>query len=133
MPEMIKIMEKNYFALMRYQLGTALTAGLGGMMIWGLGIAGPFSGTIGGMAAGIALLSLSVPAVVMSRRLGWGLAGAMVVPFIYPAMFYAILNSAVVTVRQGGVRWRDSFYPLEVLRAGDYVGEGEEVREDVKT
>ena len=32
---------------------------------------------------------------------------------------YAIVRSAVLTLRRGGVRWRDTFYPLAELRAGD--------------
>jgi hypothetical protein len=33
-------------------------------------------------------------------------------------MVVSLLNSAVVTLRQGGVRWRDTFYPLAQIRAG---------------
>jgi hypothetical protein len=31
----------------------------------------------------------------------------------------AVLNSAFVTLRQGGIRWRETFYPLETLREGN--------------
>jgi len=31
---------------------------------------------------------------------------------------YMILRSTVVTLRQGGIVWRDTFYPLEDLRRG---------------
>ena len=31
---------------------------------------------------------------------------------------YSLLRSMVVTLRQGGVRWRDTFYPLEALKRG---------------
>ncbi len=31
---------------------------------------------------------------------------------------YAVANSTMKTLRQGGVRWRDTFYPLEQLRKG---------------
>ena len=34
------------------------------------------------------------------------------------AFCYMLLRSTVVTLRQGGVRWRDTFYPLEELRKG---------------
>ena len=39
-------------------------------------------------------------------------------PFVFPLLFYALLNSAAVTLRQGGVWWRETFYSLEQLRAG---------------
>ena len=38
-------------------------------------------------------------------------------PFIYPLLFYAMLRSAALTLRQGGIWWRETFYPLDQLRA----------------
>jgi len=50
------------------------------------------------------------------QRNGWLLAPALpCAAFIY---LFAIWRSAVITLRQGGVRWRDTFYPLEVLKRG---------------
>jgi hypothetical protein len=31
---------------------------------------------------------------------------------------YMLLRSTVVTLRQGGIIWRDTFYPLEELKRG---------------
>ena len=31
---------------------------------------------------------------------------------------YALANSALVTLRQGGIHWRQTFYSLEILRTG---------------
>jgi hypothetical protein len=31
---------------------------------------------------------------------------------------YAMARSAILTLRRGGVRWRDTFYPLAMLREG---------------
>jgi hypothetical protein len=36
---------------------------------------------------------------------------------MFPLFLYAVLNSTFVTLRQGGIRWRGTFYPLETLRA----------------
>jgi hypothetical protein len=44
---------------------------------------------------------------------------AILMPFMFPVFLYALLNSTFVTLRQGGIRWRDTFYPLKVLRAGN--------------
>ena len=46
------------------------------------------------------------------------LTAAALTPLIYPVLFYAILNSAWVTLRQGGIWWRDTFYALDDLRRG---------------
>ena len=113
---MVKIMEKNYFAAVDYRLGPALVLGLGGPLLWALAIAGACSGTVAGTAAGLTLLSLMIPAGIIARRLRWSFSGAVLTPVIYPVLFYAVLNSTLVTIRQGGIRWRDTFYPLNVLR-----------------
>lgn len=116
--DMFKVMEKNYFAAIDFRLRLVLAAGLLPPTAWFLGIIGPFTGTLAGLAAGLALLSLSIPAYILARRLNWSLAPAILAPFMFPALFFAMINSAWVTVRQGGIRWRDTFYPLDQLREG---------------
>jgi cellulose synthase/poly-beta-1,6-N-acetylglucosamine synthase-like glycosyltransferase len=116
--DMIRVMEKNYFAALDFRLAATVAAGLGGMLFWCVAIAGPFTGTVAGIGAGLAMLTLSVPAYILARRLGWGGMSALLTPFIFPALFYAMLKSAWVTTRQGGVYWRETFYSLDELRAG---------------
>jgi glycosyltransferase involved in cell wall biosynthesis len=116
--DMIAVMEKNYFAAIEFRLGVALLAGLGGPLLWLVAAAGPFSGTWSGIAAGIALVSLMAPAGVLARRLAWSWRCAAVSPFIFPVLFYAVLRSAAITTKQGGIRWRETFYPLKTLRTG---------------
>jgi len=116
---MIKIMEKNYFAAIDYRTLAAFGSAVIGTTGWAAAFVGPFTGTTAGLLAGLGLLSLVAPAAVVTRRLGWSLTTAMLTPFIFPALFYAVLNSTWVTLRQGGVRWRETFYPLAALRAGN--------------
>jgi len=113
---MIKVMEKNYFAALDYKTSAAMGLGIGGTIFWGLALAGPFTFTLGGLAAGIGVLSLILPAWILAQRLGWGAGGALLTPFLFPFLFYAVLRSAILTLWRGGVRWRDTFYPLERLR-----------------
>jgi hypothetical protein len=117
-PDMIKVMEKNYFAAIDYRPVPAIALGIGGPLLWLVAGVGPFTGTVVGTITGIALLSLMLPAGIVARRLGWPLRCAALTPFIYPALFYAVLNSALKTLRQGGIRWRDTFYSLDALRSG---------------
>ena len=56
--------------------------------------------------------------------LGWKMAGNI---WLWPAFpialvltQFAFLRSGWVTLRQGGVRWRDTFYPLATLKANVY-------------
>ena len=115
---MIQHMEKNYFAAAEFRTAAALCLSFGNTLLWLAGIVGPFTGTRAGLAAGLGLLSMILPASVVARRLGWSPLSAVATPFFLPLMFYAILRSTVLTLRQGGIRWRDTFYPLAALRAG---------------
>ena len=91
------------------------------MLLAVITMAGPFTGRWAGVAAPCAWFSLVLPAAVFARRLGWGIGGALMMPLVFPLLIYALLRSAAVTIRQGGVRWRDTFYSLEQLRAGDVI------------
>jgi hypothetical protein len=106
--QMIKIMEKNYFAALEFRISAALLLGLGAPLVWLGAIVGPFTGTPAGAAAGLALCSLMLPTAILARRLNWPWRFAALAPLVFPALFYAALKSAVVTLHQGGVRWRGS-------------------------
>ncbi len=58
-------------------------------------------------------------AFIVSRIPG-GLLFAPMFPVGAFVMAFAYWRSAIITLRQGGVRWRDSFYPLAQLRKGLY-------------
>jgi len=45
-------------------------------------------------------------------------AAALLHPLAMILLVAAVWNSAVRTLVRGGVRWRESFYPLEALRRG---------------
>jgi cellulose synthase/poly-beta-1,6-N-acetylglucosamine synthase-like glycosyltransferase len=116
---MIKIMEKNYFAVIDYKVGLVLAGSLFTIFVLGFLVAGLISGTLAGLAAGLSPFSLSLPAGILARRLGWSWPCALGVPFMIPVFLYALLNSTFVTLRRGGIRWRDTFYSLETLRTGN--------------
>jgi len=112
----VKIMEKNYFAVVDYRLGLVLAGSTFVLLVFTILILGLLSGTVAGIAAALSPLSIILPAGILARRLGWPWLTALYVPFMFPLFLYAALNSTFVTLRQGGVRWRDTFYPLETLR-----------------
>jgi len=115
----VKIMEKNYFAVVDYRTGLVLAGGGFVILVASILLLGLLSGTGAGLAAAVSPLTLILPAGILTRRLGWPWPVAVCVPFMFPLFLYAVLNSTYVTLRQGGVRWRDTFYPLEILRAGN--------------
>jgi hypothetical protein len=114
----IKVMEKNYFAAIDYRLAPVLAIALLGPLILAAALVGPWTGTVAGMAAGLAPWSLIVPAAFFARLLGWSFSSAVLTPLLFPVLVFAVLNSAFVTLRHGGVRWRDTFYSLDALRKG---------------
>ena len=118
-PHMIKIMEKNYFAAVDFRLAPVVAGATVLTLMFGTSIIGFWTRTAAGIAAGLAPWSLALPAAIFARRLGWSPASAAITPLLYPVLFFAVVNSAVVTLRQGGVRWRNTFYSLDILRAGN--------------
>ena len=110
--------EKNMFAQLRFHLWLTLAAGGLLLLSWAGAICGPFSGTLGGWLGFAGLISLVFPALLLARRNRTELAPALGVPIAVVVLFFAIVNSAFVTLRQGGVRWRGTLYPLAKLRAG---------------
>jgi glycosyltransferase involved in cell wall biosynthesis len=117
--EMVKIMEKNYFAAIDYRVGLVVAGSVFVILVFAILVLGLVSGTPAGFAAAFSPLSLILPAGILARRLGWSWPCALFVPFMFPVFLYALLNSTFVALRQGGIRWRETFYPLETLRAGN--------------
>jgi glycosyltransferase involved in cell wall biosynthesis len=115
---MVKLVEKNNFAALDFRLELVAVLGVAGILIFAVVLLGMMAGTAAGLTAALSPLMLILPGRVLSRRVGWPWPCAVLVPFMAPVFIYAIVNSARVTLRQGGVRWRDTFYSLETLRAG---------------
>lgn len=65
-------------------------------------------------AAGIFLAQLVIMLGVKGMRAHWW--HALLIPFSGLVMVYIILVSSYRTLKQGGIYWRNSFYPLEELR-----------------
>jgi len=116
---MIRIMEKNYFAVLEYRFSLVVGGTFFFLLVATVLALGLLSGTVAGIAAAFSPFFLVLPAIVLARRLGWAWPCALLMPFMFPVFLYALLNSAFVTLHQGGVRWRDTFYSLETLRAGN--------------
>ena len=118
MGDAIRLTEKNYFAAVDFRTPVAAAAIFAMLLLFGTPLAGLVSGTWLGLACGASPFLLSVPAAIGAPRMGWSPALGLLVPFFYPLPMFAMARSAVLTLRQGGVRWRDTFYPTAMLRDG---------------
>ncbi|MHC4219101.1 MAG: glycosyltransferase family 2 protein [Planctomycetota bacterium] len=115
---LVRVMEKNAFAIARYNL-LAVTGLVVGLAVPLAGsIAGPIRGGLVGAAAGVSFWCLALPGVLFARRLGWPTAAGLLAPIGLLVALVAMANSTVRTLARGGVRWRDDFYRLDELRRG---------------
>ena len=112
------IMEKNYFATLEYRVPLALGLCAFLTLLICVPVLGLVSRTPAGLAAALAPLGFILPAAIVARRIGWPWRAGLGAPFVVPVFICALLNSTFVTLRQGGIRWRETFYALEGLRAG---------------
>ena len=112
---LVNVMTKNIFSGFRFHPSLLLVAcgwlalfnvlPFAAVWFWPLTI--PAAATIGAMALGYGL---------MSRPSGISPWNVLLAPFAGSAYIYALLRSMVVTLAQGGVVWRGTFYPLAELR-----------------
>jgi hypothetical protein len=115
---LVRGLEKNGFAGVDYSVAR-LVLSTAGMLL----IASPFAGVFltRGWARGANAASLAM--VMAIARQGEEFGGAR---WTYGATFplgtalflFALWRSAAITLRRGGVEWRDTFYALDDLRAG---------------
>jgi hypothetical protein len=70
------------------------------------------------IAATLGLPLLILIALVQAAKNRWRLWPALLAPIAGPIIAGVLWNSILTTLRQGGIRWRDTFYPLSLLRSG---------------
>lgn len=116
--DVVRLMEKNYFAALEFSLPFALGIVTFLTLLMVVAVLGAVSGTTAGLAAALSPFCLVVPAAILARRIGWPWLLALGAPFVLPVFVCALLNSAMKTLWQGGIWWRNTFYPLDELRAG---------------
>ncbi|MCK6526032.1 glycosyltransferase [Myxococcota bacterium] len=121
--EMMRGQEKNAFAVLAgYSLPRAvLTAAV---LPW-LALAPPLA-LFHGRPALAGLGALAVAAHVLAALVAWRrarrpLGATLLMPLGLVVIPVTLLRSALVTLRLGGVRWRDTHYPLAEMRAGQRV------------
>jgi hypothetical protein len=113
----IRGLEKNAFWALRFStpLLLAFTALVATLLAPLLGCVA--DGPAGAAAFGLWWLGAAMPYHALARRTGSGLAALPAHPLSLMVLVLVAWNSAWATWRQGGVRWRDDFYPVDELRA----------------
>jgi cellulose synthase/poly-beta-1,6-N-acetylglucosamine synthase-like glycosyltransferase len=114
----IRAMEKNWFAAVNFNSfqAAALIIAFAAVTL-GPATAPWWAPAYGRWALG-GLLSCIVPGVVQCRRSHWPARAALFAPLGYVIFALTGLYSTVQALRRGGIKWRDTFYPLAELRQG---------------
>jgi glycosyltransferase involved in cell wall biosynthesis len=116
---LVRGVEKNFFAGAQFRISVAATQIFALLAMNVLPFAGMFlgHGWIRGLAAISVLIGicfhLGVDAVMRVSPFY-----CLTLPLGATIFAYMILRSTIITLRQGGIVWRDTFYPLDELRRG---------------
>jgi hypothetical protein len=119
LPAMVRGLEKNFFAAARFSVPRAI-AFAAGTVAFALApaigfVAGPWWARVAGIAAlAVHLLAASI----LARRFARPVAPLLLVPAGALVLAHALLRSAWVAIRDGGITWRGTRYPLRALREG---------------
>ena len=115
----VRNLTKNFYAVLSYQWPRALLSCFAlAILNWG-----PFAGTIfvhgwARLPYMIALVSMLLIYVGMSARSAIPPYYFVLHPISTLLFCYAVMRSTFLTLRQGGVVWRGTFYALEELKRG---------------
>jgi glycosyltransferase involved in cell wall biosynthesis len=109
---------KNSFAIAEYNLGKALVNALSMLLSFTLPlpILFIFGSTEIRLIACVIFLFLLIYMTVVLPNKWWY---AFMIPFAGLYISYFTLKSAWITLKQGGIYWRDSFYSLAMLKGKD--------------
>ena len=116
---LVQGLEKNFFAAAGFQL-RMVAAQVASLMLFnvapfvGLGFGHGWIRTLAAISVVIALCFHLGGDVVM-RVSAWY---CLTLPLGAIVFAYILLRSTVITLRQGGIYWRGTFYPLAELRRG---------------
>lgn len=113
---LVGVMTKNLFAVFNYRI-PLLLAGVGWMTAFCFA---PF--------VGVWVPGLRLPSVIALTAMAWGYVllrrvsnlqarNVIFAPYAIVVFIYTLLRSMFMTLRQGGVIWRGTFYSLAELRA----------------
>jgi glycosyltransferase involved in cell wall biosynthesis len=111
----VNVMTKNLFAIFRFRIGFALLASLW-LALFCFGPIAFLAVQSTRAAALISLLSIAALYALSARHSKISPWCAALFPVGALLFLYSLLRSMLTTLRDGGVTWRGTFYPLDQLR-----------------
>lgn len=114
---LIRGLEKNAFAAMRYSVLRTLIGTAGLLLIYWWPWFGLFAGpVVARMLCALAIFCHLAIGFGARRYTGYSPLVGPVLPIGAALVAFTIVRSMVITLRRGGIQWRDSFYSLRDLR-----------------
>lgn len=117
----VRGLEKNGFAVFDYSL-VKLTVATSLMALTSLSpyLAVAFWPDVRGLGFLASLVFIHAAAAYAAKRLGFKMRVSAGLPVAVVTMIFTMWRSAWLTLKRQGVRWRDTFYPLSLLREHVY-------------
>lgn len=116
--DLVRVVEKNWFASLDYSVVKSGASILFVAALCAISIAGPWLAPGIGCIALASLWAPAIPGVLQIRRSDWPWWVLPFIPLGFLLFCWSGIHSTVKTLRQGGIRWRDTFYTLAELRRG---------------
>lgn len=113
----VRGLEKNAFS----GTGYSITQTIGAVTVLGLLFVAPVIAAACGVwtwPVGILSIGSLILSVGTAMTVGFPASVGLFYPWAMVVFAFIMLRSMVLTLRQGGIRWRDTFYSIESLRAG---------------
>lgn len=112
---LVRVLTKNMFALFGFE-PLRLLAACAGVVVLTLAPLAGLAVPGARLPSAAALLGIAGMYGLLTRYSGVPLWSCMLYPFGAVLMMYSLIRSMAVTLRQGGVIWRDTYYALPELR-----------------
>jgi len=113
----VRGLEKNAFSGTGYSISQTIGAVT---VLCLLFVAPVIAGACGVWTWPVGILSIGslILSVGTAMTVGFPVSVGVFYPWAMVVFAFIMLRSMVLTLRQGGIRWRDTFYSIESLRAG---------------
>lgn len=116
LPAFIQGLMKNTFSVSDYKLPLAIGTALSAFLLLVLPVPLLLLSGHPYYLGGIAILIFQLALMLLKKGIKGSAWHGILVPFAGLVMVYIIIVSALRTLKQGGIYWRGSFYPLSELR-----------------
>lgn len=113
----VRGLEKNAFS----GTGYSITQTIAAVIVLGLLFVAPVIAAACGVwtwPVGILSIGSLILSVGTAMTVGFPASVGLFYPWAMVVFAFIMLRSMLLTLRQGGIRWRDTFYSIESLRAG---------------